>query len=54
MRKQYVILLLCFFSVQSFAQWKSYYPESKTSKKEAENKNKEKNTHIYDSHFLTA
>lgn len=54
MRKQYVILLLCFFSVQSFAQWKSYYPESKTSKKETENKNKEKNTYIFDSHFFTA
>ena len=54
MRTQYVILLLCFFSVQSFAQWKSYYPESKTSKKETENKNKEKNTYIFDSHFFTA
>jgi len=40
--------------VQSFAQWKSYYPESKTNKKEVETKNKEKNKHMFDSHFFTA
>ena len=49
MKKISVILFLCFFSVQSFAQWKSYYPESKTNKKEAEKKNKEKNKHMFDS-----
>lgn len=54
MKKISVILFLCFFSVQSFAQWKSYYPESKTNKKEVETKNKEKNKHMFDSHFFTA
>ena len=54
MRKTSVILFLCFFSVQSFAQWKSYYPESKTNKKESEKKNKETSKHMFDSHFFTA
>jgi len=54
MKKISVILFLCFFSVQSFAQWKSYYPESKTNKKEVEKENKEKNKHMFDSHFFTA
>ena len=54
MKKISVILFLCFFSVQSFAQWKSYYPESKTNKKEVETKNKEKNKHMFNSHFFTA
>tara|TARA_Y100000385_G_scaffold260662_1_gene290743 strand:- start:531 stop:2276 length:1746 start_codon:yes stop_codon:yes gene_type:complete len=54
MRKTSIILFLCFFSVHTFAQWKSYYPESTINKKEAEKKNKDKNIQMFDSHFFTA
>ena len=51
-----ILIILCFLSIQTFAQWESYYPEGtkrKTSKKE-KNKNSEEdnakfkfNTHFY-------
>ena len=49
-----LILLFSIFSVQNFAQWKSYYPESKSSKKETEKQNKEKNKQIFDTHLFAA
>ena len=49
-----LILLVSIFSVQTFAQWKSYYPELKSSKKETEKQNKEKNKQIFDTHLFAA
>ena len=52
--KKLFFILFYLISAPTFAQWKSYYPESKTNKKEVETKNKEKNKHMFDSHFFTA
>ena len=54
MKKIHVILLLCFFSLQSSAKWNLYYPYSKINKKEDEKENNIKNKQIFDSHFFTA
>jgi tetratricopeptide (TPR) repeat protein len=54
MTKIGLILLFSIFSVQAFAQWKSYYPESKSSRKEAVKQNKEKYTHLFETHFFSA
>lgn len=49
--KKGIIILLCLVSVQSFAQWKSYYPESKTTKKQ---EHKEKDNTLFNAHLFTA
>ena len=53
--KKGTLIILCFLSVQTFAQWKSYYPEGtkrKTSKKENPKNNEEEDTKSkFDTHF---
>ena len=41
-------------SVQTFAQWKSYYPEGKNKKKEVNNKVIDKDNFLYDTHLFNA
>ena len=52
--KKGIIILLCFLSVQTFAQWKSYYPEGKNKKKEVNNKAIDKDNFLYDTHLFNA
>ena len=52
--KKGIIILLCFMSVQTFAQWKSYYPEAKNKKKEVNNKAIDKDNFLYDTHLFNA
>lgn len=54
MRNICVILCLFIFIPSSFAQWKSYYPESKLSKKEQAKKENEKNRKLFEIHFFDA
>jgi len=41
-------------SAQTFAQWKSYYPEAKNKKKEVNNKAIDKDNFLYDTHLFNA
>ena len=41
-------------SAQTFAQWKSYYPEAKNKKKEVNNKSIDKDNFLYDTHLFNA
>jgi len=41
-------------SVQTFAQWKSYYPEGKNKKKEVNNKVIDKDNFLYETHLFNA
>lgn len=52
MRSCLIICALFFFNTASFAQWKSYYPEGKSSKQEKPNNEKSKK--IFDSHLFNA
>ena len=56
--KKGTLIILCFLSVQTFAQWKSYYPEGtkrKTSKKEKTQNNEKGDTKFkFDTHFYNA
>ena len=52
--KKGIIILLCFLSVQTFAQWKSYYPEGKNNKKEVNNKEIDKDKSLYDTYLFSA
>jgi tetratricopeptide (TPR) repeat protein len=54
MMKKGIIILLCFMSAQTFAQWKSYYPEAKNKKKEVNNKAIDKDNFLYDTHLFNA
>jgi tetratricopeptide (TPR) repeat protein len=53
-----ILIILCFLSVQTFAQWESYYPEGtkrKSSKKEKNKNSEEGNTKFkFDTHFYNA
>jgi len=52
--KKGIIILLCFMSVQTFAQWKSYYPEGKNKKKEVNNKAIDTDNFLYETHLFDA
>jgi tetratricopeptide (TPR) repeat protein len=54
MMKKGIIILLCFMSAQTFAQWKSYYPEGKSKNKEVKNKEIDKDNLLYDTHLFNA
>ena len=56
MRARYLGIIIVFlvFKTPSFAQWKSYYPETKTSKKEQEKVDHEKNKKLFESYFFNA
>lgn len=51
--KKGLIILLCLISVQTFAQWKSYYPEGKENKQEKE-EDKEKDDFLYNTFLFDA
>ena len=52
--KKYTILLLCLINIHAFAQWKSYYPEKKISKKEVEKQDDRKNKHNFQNNLFLA
>jgi len=55
MRARYLVIIAVFlFSIPSFAQWKSYYPEIKKSKKEQEKTDREKDKKQFYSCFFSA
>ncbi len=54
MRNFGIILLMLLFTVPSYAQWKSYYPESKLSKKKQEKVDNEKNKKLFEINFFNA
>ena len=52
--KQGIIIILCLLSVQTFAQWKSYYPEGKSNKKNTIKQNLEKDNFKYNNYLFGA
>ena len=52
MRKFGIILAVLLFNVSSYAQWKSYYPEGKSFKKEQRKADNEKNKKLFDTHLF--
>ena len=50
--KKGVIILFCFVSAQTFAQWKSYYPEEKKKEKIASNQGIDKENFLYEKHLF--
>ena len=54
MMRKGIIIVLCLLSVQTFAQWKSYYPEEKSNKKNAVEKDIEKDNFKYYNYLFGA
>ena len=52
MRKGTLIILLLFFSVNVFAQWKSFYPEKNKKQKENKNKKTQDTKGQFDNYFF--
>jgi len=52
--KKGIIILLCLVSVQTFAQWKSYYPEAKNKKKKVVEQEVDKDNFMYNTHLFGA
>ena len=52
--KKGLIIILCLFNVQAFAQWKSYYPEGKNKSKNDVKQEIEKNNSIFNTHLFEA
>ena len=52
--KQGIIIILCLLSAQTFAQWKSYYPEGKSNKKNTIKQNLEKDNFKYNNYLFGA
>ena len=52
--KKGIIIVLCLMSVQTFAQWKSYYPEGKSNKKNAIKQDIEKDNFKYNNYLFGA
>jgi len=52
--KKGIIIALCLLSVQTFAQWKSYYPEGKSNKKKAIKQDIEKDNFKYNNYLFGA
>ena len=50
--KKGVIILFYFLSVQTFAQWKSYYPEEKKKEKTENNQRVDKENSLYENHLF--
>jgi len=50
--KKGILIILCLISVQSFAQWKSYYPEK--NKKQIEKQKIKKDDFLFNNHLFTA
>ena len=54
MMKKGIIIILCLFNVQAFAQWKSYYPEGKSSNNKDVKQKIDKDNFIFNTHFFDA
>jgi tetratricopeptide (TPR) repeat protein len=52
--KQGIIIILCLLSAQTFAQWKSYYPEEKSNKKNTIKQDIEKDNFKYNNYLFGA
>ena len=52
--KKGIIIALCLMSVQTFAQWKSYYPEGKSNKKKTVKQDVEKDNFKYNNYLFGA
>lgn len=52
MSKRILILILCFISVQTFGQWKSFYPEK--NQKQTKKELSEKDDFLFNTHFFSA
>ena len=52
--KKGIIILLCLVSVQTFAQWKSYYPEGKKKNKKAVEQEVDKDNFMFNTHLFGA
>ena len=52
--KKGIIIILCLVSAQTFAQWKSYYPEGKNKNKKAFEQELDKDNFMYNTHFFEA
>jgi len=52
--KKGIIILLCLMSVQTFAQWKSYYPEEKNKNKKSVKQEVDKDNFMYNTHLFGA
>ena len=52
--KKGIIILLCLVSVQTFAQWKSYYPEAKNKKKKVVEQEVDKDNFMFNTHLFGA
>ncbi len=54
MMKKGLIIILCLFSVQAFAQWKSYYPENKSKNNKEVKAVIDKNNFKFNNYFFSA
>ena len=54
MLKKTVIIILCLFNVSAFAQWKSYYPESKIKNSKKASPSIDKNNVKFNNYFFSA
>jgi len=52
--KKGLIIILCLFSVQAFAQWKSYYPENKSKNNKEVKAVIDKNNFKFNNYFFSA
>ncbi len=52
--KKGIIILFCLVSVQTFAQWKSYYPEGKSKKKKVVELEVDKDNFMFNTHLFGA
>lgn len=52
--KKGIIILFCLVSVQTFAQWKSYYPERKSKKKKVVELEVDKDNFMFNTHLFGA
>ena len=51
MGKRILLLILCFISVETFGQWKSFYPEE--SQKKVKNKSSKKDDRLFTENLFT-
>ena len=54
MMKKGLIIILCLFNVQAFAQWKSYYPENKSKNNKEVKAVIDKNNFKFNNYFFSA
>jgi len=52
--KKGIIIILCLLNVQTFAQWKSYYPEGKSKNNKEVKQKIDKNNFKFNTHLFNA